>query len=177
MEKADNQLQITEQEAVQELENLENKLQNSISVREKKEKELEQLFQEMKKLEKNQKAAAKKSTKPTQNMIKRFNTLYKNLKFHNRAVEGFLQLPEDMQLKAEESIHNLNEKIDNLKIKRKVFSKKDSLPTFESEFGYKGRIYWRRTTKGKTQILAIGTKKYPVQRLDLFRKLIKTNAS
>jgi hypothetical protein len=90
--------------------------------------------------------------------MKRFRTLYKNLEFHDRAVEGFLGLPADLQLRAEELIYNLNEDSSRLTAKRKVFSRPGTLTVLEAEFGYKGRLYWRQRKGGKAEILAIGTK-------------------
>jgi hypothetical protein len=73
-------------------------------------------------------------------------------------VEGFLELQPDMQLKAEEVVHALNEGSNKVQVKRKVFSKKSSLTAFETVFAYKGRIYWRKTSDGRVEILAVGTK-------------------
>jgi hypothetical protein len=43
-------------------------------------------------------------------------------------------------------------------VKRKVFLGKAALTVLESEFAYRGRIYWRRGANGKVEILAVGTK-------------------
>ena len=90
--------------------------------------------------------------------MKRFKTLYKNIEIHSRAVEGFLNLESDLQLRAEELIHNMNEDSNRLTVRRKVFFKKGALSAFESEFAYRGRIYWKQGADGKAQILVIGTK-------------------
>jgi hypothetical protein len=73
-------------------------------------------------------------------------------------VEGFVSLQGDLQLRVEEVIHTMNQDSDRLSVKRKVFAKKGALPVFESEFGYRGRIYWKRAEDGKVHVLAIGTK-------------------
>ena len=52
----------------------------------------------------------------------------------------------------------MNEDSSKLTVKRKLFSKKGADPSFECEFGYKGRIYWRPGPGTKTQVLVIGTK-------------------
>jgi len=93
-----------------------------------------------------------------QGLIKRFSILYKNVQFHEKAVQGFQELQEDMQLKAEETILALNEDCSKVPVKRKVFSGKGALGVVESEFAYRGRMYWRRGVNGKAEILAMGTK-------------------
>ena len=156
---AGDKVRATEDEALEEMEALEEKLLESVALREKMEKEVTHLGQELERLESSRTATSKKQDKQIKSGMKRFKTLYKNLKFHPRAVEGFLNLQGELQLRAEELIHNMNEDSSRLTVKRKVFSKKGSLPVLESEFAYRGRIYWKRGADGKAQILAIGTKK------------------
>jgi len=156
---AGNKVQTIEDEALEEMEALEEKLLENVALREKMEKEVTHLGQELERMESSRKTTSKKQDKQIKSSMKRFKTLYKNLKFHPRAVEGFLNLQGELQLRAEELIHNMNEDSGRLTVKRKVFSKKGSLPVLESEFAYRGRIYWKRNSDGKTQILAIGTKK------------------
>jgi len=155
---ASNKVRATEDEALEEMEALEEKLQESVALREKMESELTHIRQELERLESSRKPTPGKQEKQIKSTMKRFRTLYKNLEFHPRAAEGFLSLQGDLQLRAEELIHNMNEDSTRLTVKRKVFSKKGALPTFESEFAYRGRLYWKREADGKTQILAIGTK-------------------
>jgi hypothetical protein len=69
-----------------------------------------------------------------------------------------LDLEEDMQLKAEEVIHTLNQDCGKVPVKRKVFSGKGALSVVESEFAHRGRMYWRRNASGKVEVLVIGTK-------------------
>lgn len=156
---AGNKVLAIEDEALEEMEALEEKLLENVALREKMEKEVTHLGQELERMESSQKATSKKQDKQIKSSMKRFKTLYKNLKFHARAVEGFLNLQGELQLRAEELIHNMNEDSSRLTVKRKVFSKKGSLPVLESEFAYRGRIYWKRNSDGKAQVLAIGTKK------------------
>ena len=148
----------TEDEALAEIEVLETSLRESVALREKLEKEASRLQHELKRIESSRKTPSKKQRKQIDTNMKRFKTLYKNLEFHHRAVEGFLNLPSDLQLRAEEFIHNTNEDSTRLSVKRKVFSKKGTVPVFECEFAYRGRIYWKPAGSGKTQILVIGTK-------------------
>lgn len=156
--RADQRLKITEKEALAEMEVLEEKLQQSMFKRQEREQELEQLAQEVDRLKSKQKPSSKKKEKQEASIRKRFNVLYKNSKFHDRAVEGFIHLPEDMQLKAEEIIHTLNQDPGLIKVKRKVFARNDDLPSLESIFAYRGRIYWRKLSNGSVEIMGIGTK-------------------
>ena len=158
LKKADTRIQTTEQEAMEELEELEKKLQESVINREKKEEEIQTLLQEVEQLEGKQKGSSRKKDKDFKQVKKRFQTLYKQLVLHDRALEGFLDLPQDMHLKAEEVMHNLNDDSGNVPVKRKIFFKKSSLLAWETVFAYKGRLYWRKNENGGIEILAIGTK-------------------
>ena len=89
---------------------------------------------------------------------KRFKVLYKNLTFTDRAIEGFLILTDDFQLKAEETILNLNQDESIISIKRKVFGKGGKMNILETDFSYSGRIYFKRDAGSKNKIMAIGTK-------------------
>jgi len=158
LSQADSRLQETEEEALGELEALETKLQENVALREEKEREIEMLTREMEKLQSTSKAVNRKQDKQIDHALKRFKTLYKNLDFHRRAVEGFQQLTPDQQLKSEEVIHLLDRDAAAVKVKRKVFSKTGAMPALETEFAHRGRIYWRRGANGKAVILTIGTK-------------------
>lgn len=168
---ASNKVRATEDQALEEMEVLEEKLQESVALREKMENELTHIRQELERLESSRKAAPRKQEKQIKNTMKRFRTLYKNLEFHPRAAEGFLSLLGDLQLRAEEFIHNMNEDSSRLTAKRKVFTKKGALPAFESEFAYRGRLYWKRGADGKTEILAIGTKNTQAKELAYLKSL------
>jgi len=155
---AGDKVRATEDEALEEMEALEEKLQENVALREKMENEVTHIRQELKRLESSRKATSRKQDKQIKSTMKRFRTLYKNLEFHPRAAEGFLSLQSDLQLRAEELIHNMNEDSSRITVKRKLFSKKGTRPVLEYEFAYRGRIYWKRGADEKVQILAIGTK-------------------
>lgn len=91
-------------------------------------------------------------------VAKRFNAIYKNLLIHDRAVEGFIGLAEDMRIKAEEVIHRLNDAPDQVTIKRKVFTKKGRETVLEVVFSYNGRLYFRKSKQQEIEIVIIGTK-------------------
>jgi hypothetical protein len=148
----------TEDEALEQMEQLEKSIRESVELKEELEVEVIRLSEELERIEAQQRTTPKKQRKQIDSTMKRFKTLYKNLEIQERAVEGFLDLESELQLRAEELIHNMNEDNTRLTVKRKVFSKKGSMPTFECEFGYRGRIYFRPGPGAKTHVLVVGTK-------------------
>lgn len=156
---ADQRLQSTEEEALAEMEALEEKLQESAAEKREQEEEMLELLEEVERLKSVQQGAARKKNKQYEMISKRFKVLYKNIDFHDRALEGFLQLPGDLELKAEEMVHTMNQDYSLVKVKRKVFSRKgNDLPALESIFAYRGRIYWRKKADTRVEVMAIGTK-------------------
>jgi len=145
-------------EVLEEMENLEGHAQENIALKEEKELEILQLREEIEQLKRLEKQDARKRKKAVDAAEKRFSVLYKNVALHRRALEGYSSLPQDVQLKAEEVIHRLNEDESQVDIRRKVFSKKGKLPVFEILFAYSGRIYLQNRDDRKIEILAIGTK-------------------
>ena len=100
----------------------------------------------------------KKKKKTMDRAGKRFTVLYKNLAFTERALEGFLDLTDEFQLKAEEVIHRLNEDESAVSVKRKVFGKGGKMNVLEVAFSYSGRIYYQKDSQGRKTIVAVGTK-------------------
>ena len=145
-------------EILDEMERLEEQASKNIALREEKERKIIQLKEEIGQLEMIGKQDAKRRKRDVQSVKKRFSVIYKNLNFHDRAIEGYSLLPQDFQLKAEETIHRLNEDDSLVTVKRKVFSKKGKLNMFEGIFSYSGRIYFRKKDNGKMEVVAIGTK-------------------
>jgi chromosome segregation ATPase len=158
LHKAKDRLESTERDAITEMENLEKSLKKSTALREAMEQEVLGLREEVTRLTVSSQRFEKKREKQVQGLTKRLSILYKNIQFHEKAVQGFHELQDDMQLKAEETIHALNEDSGKVPVKRKVFLRKAALSVVESEFAYRGRIYWRRALNGKVEILVIGTK-------------------
>ncbi|MFW6401804.1 MAG: hypothetical protein ACOCY5_03980 [Desulfohalobiaceae bacterium] len=154
---ADSRLRSTEEEAIAELEALEEQLQSADAKRRSKEQEVQELARKLQEMETASQTTDKKLQKQKNVYSKRFQTLYKNLVFQDRALEGFSQLPEEFRLKAEEIIHILNSDPSLISVKRKVFSR-SSLTAWESGFAHKGRLYWRKSSSGRVEVLAIGTK-------------------
>jgi len=145
-------------EILDEMERLDEEAKQNIALKEEKEREVLQLREEISQLERLEKRGARKRRRDIESAKKRFTVIYKNLSFHDRAIQGFSLLPQDFQLKAEEMIHRLNEDDSLVTVKRKVFSKKGKLNIFEAIFSYSGRIYFKRRDEKRLEILAIGTK-------------------
>jgi len=119
----------------------------------------------------------KHKRKRVETTSKRFKVLYKRLHFTDRAIEGFLSLPDEFQLKAEEIIHKLNENDSQISVRRKVFGKGGKMNVLETEFSYSGRIYFQKDSQPKTTIVAVGTKNTQEQDLSYIEASQKTIAS
>ncbi len=102
---------------------------------------------------------------------KRLTTLYKNLDIHDRAVEGYNALTDDLKLKCEEIIVQLNENPSSIPIKRKVFGKKKRTTVLEVVFGYKGRLYFIPKGNKRAVLLTIGTKNSQQQDLSYLERI------
>jgi hypothetical protein len=145
-------------EIFDEMERLEEEAQKNLALKEEKEREIVELREEIDQLEMLGKRGSEKRKKDINSTKKRFSVIYKNLNFHDRAIEGYFLLIPEFQLRAEEMIHRLNEDDSLVTVKRKVFSKKGKLNVFEVIFSYSGRIYFKRREDRRLDILAIGTK-------------------
>lgn len=140
-----------EDQMIEEIVALEQKIEKTLELQNEQQKEIDVLQQKMKPLNKGKEKAS-------DIIQKRFKALYKNLSVTDRAVYGFTDLSEDIKIKCEEIIHQLNESPELVQIKRKVFGKKGRETVLEVIFAYKGRLYFRRTKDKKTEVLSIGTK-------------------
>ncbi len=161
---ADSKVNNIEEEALAELEALEQQLAITESERQAREYEIQELALKLEGLESAQPLQNKKQEKQQALYAKRFQTLYKNLALQERALQGFAQLSEDWKLKAEEVMYYLNSDPDLVSIKRKVFTR-GSVSAWETEFAHKGRLYWRKTPSGKIEILALGSKNTQIKDL------------
>ncbi|MGD9159326.1 MAG: hypothetical protein PVG39_13015 [Desulfobacteraceae bacterium] len=150
-------------ELLEEMERLEDGLKTQKELREKRENEIKTLKTEIENIRLKSEKPKKKSKKQ-EIADKRFRVLYKNLTFTDKAIDGFLSLSEEFQLKAEEIIHRINEDDSTVNIRRKVFSKGGKINVLEVDFAYSGRIYYQKE-KTKSIIAAIGTKKTQSQDL------------
>jgi hypothetical protein len=143
----------TETELIDEIVALEAETEKNLSLRSQQQDEIELLREQLERLEKS-----KHRIKAAKNMRKRFKALYKNITISNKAIDGYLGLPEEMKIKSEELVHQLNEDPSLVSIKRKVFAKKSKKTIFEVIFAYSGRLYFSNKKDNKIDLLIIGTK-------------------
>ena len=147
-----------EDQMIAEVVTLEDKIQRNLNRQKAQAEEVEALREKIAAYEKDKDTADRSRRKQLEVVQKRFNTLYKNLSLHDRALKGFGELAEDMKLKCEEVIHQLNDNPQQVPVKRKVFGKKGIETILEVTFSYNGRLYYRSGKDQKTEVLAIGTK-------------------
>ena len=160
-----------EDELIEEIEALEAKLTENIAQQAAQQEEILKLEERIEGYEKGQRKVGKQKLKAADSARKRFIALYKNLSVHDRAVHGFLDLNEDLKIKAEEVIHQLNADYSKVTIKRKVFGGKGQKTVLEVVFGYKGRLYFRNTKDKRIEVLAIGTKNTQARELEFLAGL------
>ena len=148
----------TEDEMMDELVALEEKISQHIAQQDHQFQEINALREKIKQFEKESEAKNRQLVKGADAVRKRFSALYKNIAMHDKAIEGFVDLTEEMKIKAEEVVHQLNDDPNRVQIKRKVFGKKNRETVFEVIFAYKGRLYFRKISGNRVEVLAIGTK-------------------
>lgn len=147
-----------EEDMFEEMEHLEKRLKENLSEQEEQIMEIGALKEQINGLEKIRTTTDRQKAKAADRVSRRFKTLYKNIKAAQRACSGFSELDDDMALKAEEIIHQLNADSTLVPVKRKVFSKKSRKTIFEVIFAYRGRLYFSRNKNQRVEIYAIGTK-------------------
>lgn len=160
-----------EVDLIAEIESLEKKLDENLKLQEAQQTEIDALRGKFNLLEKEQRREDKGRQKAAAAYQKRFATLYKNIIVSERAVDGFMDLNEEMRLKAEEVIHQLDAAPDLVTIKRKVFGKKNRETVLEVVFAYRGRLYFRRGPDRRVEIAAIGTKNTQSRELEFLAGL------
>jgi len=146
-----------EDEMINEMILLEEKMQQNIDLREELQNENEAIKEVTRRYEKEKLKSGKKSA-AYGNVTKRFKALYKKLSVNNKAVDGFINLIDDMKIKAEEIIHQMDMDPTHIQVKRKVSLYKSDETVFEIVFAYGGRLYFRNSKDNKIEILTIGTK-------------------
>jgi predicted nucleic acid-binding Zn-ribbon protein len=160
-----------EDDLIGEIEALEKKLADNLELQTIQQKEILALKEALAGFEKEQRREDKTRLKGEEVIRKRFATLYKNLTVNDRAVEGLADLNEELRLKAEEVIHQLNANPDLVPIKRKVFGKKNRQTVLEVVFAYKGRLYFRKGQDRRVEVLAVGTKNTQERELEFLGNL------
>jgi hypothetical protein len=161
-----------ESELFQEIIQLDEKLSENLTLQDQQQSDIAVLREQIETYEKDRKKSHKIKVKEMDMVAKRFKALYKHIIIHDRAIEGFLNLTEEMQLKGEELIHRLNESPDQVTIKRKVFSGKGREAVLEVLFGYNGRLYFKKT-KQTIEIITIGNKNTQSKDLEFVDKFSK----
>ena len=161
-----------EDELVEEIDHLEKQLQENLDFQEQQLQEIEALKVQIQQFEKGLRKGEKQKTRAEQAAAKRFTAIYKNIELSSRAIDGFVELNEELKIKAEEVVHQLNEDPGQVIVKRKVFiGKRDKKSIKEVIFGYKGRLYFRTAGDGNVEVLAIGTKNTQARELEYLNKL------
>ncbi|MBC2711407.1 MAG: hypothetical protein HGJ94_10565 [Desulfosarcina sp.] len=148
----------TEDEMMDELVALEEKISENLAQQDQQLQETNNLKEKIKQFEKENEAKNRQLLKGVDAVRKRFSALYKKITIHEKAIEGFADLTEELKIKAEEVVHQLNDDPKMVQIKRKVFGKKSRETVFEVIFAYKGRLYFRNISGNRVEILVIGTK-------------------
>jgi hypothetical protein len=166
-----HQADTSQEKMIEEIIALEEELAAKVALQNQQQTSMGELRHKLEQLESQlQKEQARKS-KPSNGVQKRFATLYKNLEITEKAIDGYLNLTEDMKIKCEEVIHQLDADSSKLTIKRKVFGKKNRETVFEVVFGYRGRLYYLPTENKKNALLAVGTKNSQQQDLEYLNRL------
>lgn len=160
-----------EDELIGEIESLEKQLAENLGLQEAQQAEMQLFKEKLSSFEKEQRREDRGRQKASAALQKRFATLYKNLLVSERAVDGLAELNEEMRLKAEEVVHQLNADPDLVTVKRKVFGKKNRETVLEVVFAYKGRLYFRRGPDRRVEIVAIGTKNSQERELEFLASL------
>ena len=169
--KEKNRASKNEDEMIQDIVSLEEQIEANILFQEDQQNEIDLLKEKIQLHDKDKQKVGKQKTKALNAVNKRFKTLYKNIHITERAIEGFINLTDDMKIKCEEIIHQLNEDSSIVSIKRKVFGKKGRETVFEVIFAYKGRLYFHKTKDNMIEILAIGTKNTQARDLEFLNKI------
>ncbi len=158
-----------EDSMIEEIEKLEQKLQKNLALQQEQLEEIDTLKDEIQRYEKRKEG--RHARKDSDMLKKRFKALYKNVVVHDRFIDGFSELTEDLKIKAEEVVHQLNDDPKVVTIKRKVFGKKNRETVLEVLFSYKGRLYFRNTLDKRIEVLAVGTKNTQSKELEFLNSL------
>lgn len=166
---AQKKASLTEEQMFDEMVSMESRLNENVDLQKEKTYEIELLKDKLKKYE--QKKGGKKKQKGVDFVAKRFSVLYKNVDLNRRALSGLMELNDELQIKAEEVIHQLNADADKVVVKRKVFAgKKHKAASFEVLFSYNGRLYFRKGEDHRIEVVVIGTKNTQDRDMDFLHR-------
>lgn len=149
---------------------LDERLTQNLLLQEQQQAEIKFLNDKIKELE-NEFSTHVPKVREVDMLAKRFSALYRNISVHERAVEGFASLTEEMKIKGEEIIHRLNEAPDQVPIKRKIFGPKGRDAVWEVLFSYNGRLYFRKSRDTRIEVLAVGNKNTQMRDLEFIDKI------
>ncbi|WP_320041020.1 hypothetical protein [uncultured Desulfobacter sp.] len=159
-----------EDEMFNEIIALEDQLNTYIELKERRDVEIDELKSNLEKYERR-KSTGNSRRGEFDFISKRFKTLYKHIEMSRKALDGFRNLTEDQQIKAEETIHQLDRDPASVIVKRKVFSgKKHKATCFEILFAYNGRLYFMNHPN-KTEVVVIGTKQSQTKDMEYLHNL------
>ena len=162
---------VNENGMLDEIVTLEEELENTRLRQEEQFDEIQELRQQIDALGSTSFKKDKKKVKLSESLEKRLRVLYKNLDIHIRSVQGMIDLSEDMRIKAEEVMLQINADISLVTVKRKVFGKGGKTKVLEVAFGYNGRLYYRHNDGGRIEILCIGNKNSQTKDLDFLDRV------
>jgi hypothetical protein len=165
------QAETNEEEILEELVALEQDMAAKVALQNKYQESVAELQQKIETLESQLQKEQSRKLKSSQMLHKRLAALYKQVEMSDRAINGYLDLTEDLKIRCEEVVHQLDADPGKLVIKRKVFGKKNRETVFEVVFGYKGRLYFLSKEGKKNEVLAIGTKNSQQQDLEYLNRL------
>lgn len=158
LETKKRQSEQTEEELFDEFSDMEEKLAINLSLQEQQHEEIDKLREQIRELAKTRDAADRQREKEADRLGRRFKALYKKLELTERALDNLADMADDMSLKAEEVMSLLNTDPSLVPVKRKVFSKKGKSNALETAFAYNGRLYFRKNSDGRVEVLTVGTK-------------------
>jgi chromosome segregation ATPase len=161
----------SEAELFDEIVQLDEKLTQNLQLQQQQEQEIKALSEKISAYEADRNKTRSSKGRETDLLAKRFTALYKNITVHDRALEGFSALTEDMKIKCEEVVHRLNEAPDQVTVKRKVFSGKGHGTVLEVLFSYNGRLYFRRNREHQIELLTVGNKNTQTRDLEFIDKI------
>ena len=90
-----------EDEMIKEIVALEEKMNKNIALQNEKQKEIDVFKEKIMLFESERKKESKQKEKVLNSVRKRFKALYKKLSINEKAISGFIELPDDMKIKGE----------------------------------------------------------------------------
>ncbi|MDP3939234.1 MAG: hypothetical protein Q8R92_14010 [Deltaproteobacteria bacterium] len=155
-------------ELEKELERLEQKLEDARADKKIHEAKIEELSASIQRRE--GKPVPKGRARDAELLDRRLRTLYKNLEFESRVVSDIINLgDDDAMLRAEEVLKRLNDRDDNLPMRRKVGGLEHG-NIFELGFAGKGRIYCCQAEGGRYRVILVGAKNTQDRDLSYLRR-------